>query len=257
MTTSRVLTATVVTLAAAVLATSAVSIATNGRSSEAMPSKRVLLADYSLDTTSAQRLEALRIVGQMADLAAADRGLVAAAPFQASALATITWPILHRFRPKPSDPNSYYTKLDLRHQADVVKRQAQKLFARQTNIAGTDILGGLMAAGELLATEPSGPRVLVVASNMWAYDKADGLVLKYQAFTPAEITRFVNNLARSGKVAALRGVCVFVVGAGLDPSRQIPNATQISLRSFWKAYFARAGATVLAWTPTLSTEPSC
>ncbi len=219
--------------------------------------QRVLLADYSLDTTIAQRREARRIVGEMAALAAVDHGLVAAAPFQASALASIDWPILHRFLPKASDPNSYYRQLDLQQQADAVQRDARRQLGHQSGVSGTDILGGLMAAGELFASEPPGPRTLVLSSNMWGYDKADGLELKYQRLDPAQISRLVTKLDRAGKVAQLGGVCVFVVGAGLDPTRRISNAIQVSMRAFWAAYFARAGAKLRGWTPTLDTEPSC
>jgi hypothetical protein len=235
----------------------ATATATTGASATTALSQRVLLADYSLDTTPAQRDEAVQIVEEMADLAAAERGVIAAAPFQASALATIRWPILHRFTPKPSDPNSYYTRLDLSQQADGVKQQAKNLFGHQSRIQGTDILGGLIAAGELFTSGPTGPRTLVLASNMWAYSKADGLILKKQQLGPQQIARLIGKLARAGKIAQLRGVCVFVIGGGLDPSRQIPNARQVSLRSFWKAYFARAGASLRAWTPTLDAAPSC
>jgi len=220
-------------------------------------SQRVLLADYSLDTTAAQRAEAIRIVTEMADLAASDRGMVAASPFQTSALASVTWPILHTFRPKTSDPNSYYEKLDLAQQADAVKRQAKKFFGRQSGVPGTDILGGLLAAGELFASEPAGPRTLVLNSNMWAYSKADDLVLKARALSAPEIKRLISKLGRAGKIAKLTGVCIYVVGGGLDPRRQIPNGIQISLRGFWRAYFAKAGAVLRAWTPTLDSEPSC
>lgn len=234
-----------------------VSAATDTVSARTAVSQRVLLADYSLDSTAAQRAEAVRILGELADHAAAERGMVAAAPFQTSSLATIDWPILHRFKPSPSAPNAYYARLDLAQQAEVVKRQARKLFAHQRGVQGTDVLGGLMAAGELFATEPTGPRILLVVSNMWGLNRADGLILKKQQLSSAQIGRLIDRLAQAGKVAQLRGVCVFVVGGGLEPRREIPNAIQISLRAFWKAYFARAGAVLRAWTPTLNSEPSC
>ncbi len=229
------------------------------RQSGAAPtlSQRVLLADYSLDTTAAERKEAQQIVGEMANLAAADQGLVAAAPFQASALATVDWPILHLFVPKASDPNSYYRQLDLQQQAEAVRRQAHNGLGKVSGVGGTDILGGLIAASELFASEPPGPKTLVVASNMWAYDKADGLELKYQRLSATQISHLVTKLDRAGKVAQLRGVCVFVVGAGLDPRRRISNAIQVSMHSFWAAYFVRAGAKLRGWTPTLDSEPSC
>ena len=220
-------------------------------------SQRVELVDISLDSTTAERAEALRILGEMTDLAAADRGAVAAAPFQWSALATIAWPINHRFSPDPSDLNSYYQRLDLARQAEQMKRQEEALFVHRSRRSGTDILGSLLAAGELFASQPAGSRTLVLSSNMWAYSPSDGLNLKTQPLSRAEITRLVAKLVRAGKVAQLSGVCVYVVGAGLDPGRQIPNSTQLSMRAFWRAYFARTGALLRAWTPTLDTEPSC
>jgi hypothetical protein len=220
-------------------------------------SQRVLLADYSLDTTPAQRAEAIRIVEEMADLGSAERGMVAAAPFQSSALATIDWPILHTFVPKQSDPNSYYTRIDLQQQADSLKQRAKRLFGRQSDVQGTDLLGGLLAASELFAAEPAGPKTLVVNSNMWLFSRSDRLFLKQHPLTTGQIPRAIARLDRAGKIARLRGVCVYVVGGGLDPRRQIPNSTQVSLRSFWQAYFRQAGAHLVAWTPTPNVDPSC
>jgi hypothetical protein len=220
-------------------------------------SQRVELADVSLDSTPAERAEALRILGEMTDLAATDRGVVAAAPFQWSALATITWPINHRFSPDPSDLNSYYQRLDLARQAEQMKQQVKTLFAHRSSRPETDILGGLLAASELFASQPPGPRTLVLSSNMWAYSPSDGLNLKKQALSRAQIARLVAKLDRAGKIAHLSGVCVYVVGAGLDPGRKIPNSIQLSMRTFWQAYFARSGALLRSWTPTLDAEPSC
>jgi hypothetical protein len=220
-------------------------------------SQRMELVDVSLDSTANERAEALRALGQMIDLAAADRGVVAAAPFQWSALATIDWPISHRFAPDSSDLNSYYEKLDLTRQAALLKRQAKAVFAQRSIRPGTDLLGGLLAASEYFVSQPSGPRTLVVSSNMWAYSPSDGLNLKKRALSRAEIRALIDRLARSGKIARLNGVCLYVVGAGLEPGRRITNSIQLSMRSFWQAYFARTGADLRTWAPTLDSEPSC
>lgn len=248
---------TLLALVAALVAASTACTFSTGKGGPIGVSQRVELADVSLDSTAAERAEALRILGEMTDLAAADRGFVAAAPFQWSALATIAWPINHRFSPDPSDLNSYYKRLDLARQAEQVKRQAKTLFARRSSRPGTDILGGLLAVSELFASQSPGPRTLVLSSNMWAYSPTDGLNLKKRALGRAEITRLVAKLAQTGKIAQLSGVCVYVVGAGLDPGRKIPNSIQLSMRTFWRAYFARSDAFVRSWTPTLDTEPSC
>jgi hypothetical protein len=244
-------------LVAALVTASTACAFSAGKGGSSGVSQRVMLADASLDSTKAERTEALRILGQMTDLAVADRGVIATAPFQWSALATISWPINHRFSPDPADLNSYYQRLDLARQAEQVKEQAKTLFAHRSTQPGTDILGGLLAASELFASQPAGPRTLVLSSNMWAYSPSDGLNLKKQALSRAQITRLIERLVQAGKVAQLSGVCVYVVGAGLDPGRQIPNSIQLSMRTFWQAYFARTGALVRAWTPTLDTEPSC
>jgi hypothetical protein len=228
-----------------------------GRGGAAGVSQRLELVDVSLDSTAVERAEGLRIFDQMIDLAAADRGVVAAAPFQWSALATIDWPISHRFSPDPSDPNSYYQRLDLARQAEQLKAQAETLLTHRSSRPGTDLLGGLLAAGEYFASQPSGPRTLVLDSNMWAYSPSDGLNLKKRALSPAQVRRLIAGLVQAGKIAQLSGVCVYVVGAGLDPGRRISNSIQLSMRSFWQAYFARSGAILRTWTPTLDAEPSC
>jgi len=248
---------TLLALVAALVAASTACTFSARKGDSTGVSQRVELPDASLDSTAAERAEALRIFGQMTALAAADRGFVAAAPFQWSALATIAWPINHRFSPDPSDLNSYYQRLDLARQAEQVRQQAKALFAHRSSRPGTDILGGLLAASELFASQPPGPRTLVLSSNMWAYSPSDGLNLKKRALSRAEITRLVAKLAQTGKIAQLSGVCVYVVGAGLDPGRKIPNSIQLSMRTFWRAYFARSGAFLRSWTPTLDTEPSC
>ena len=248
---------TLLALVVALVTASTACTFSAGKGGSTGVSQRVELVDISLDSTTAERAEALRILGEMTDLAAADRGVVAAAPFQWSALAMIAWPVNHRFSPDASDLNSYYQRLDLARQAEQLKVQAKALLAHRSNRSGTDLLGGLLAAGEYFASQPTGSRTLVLSSNMWAYSPSDGLNLKKRALSQVEITRLIDKLARSGKIARLSGVCVYVVGAGLDPGRRIANSIQLSMRAFWLAYFARTGALLRAWTPTLDTEPSC
>lgn len=240
---------------AAVVAVSMVAV--SAALGTAAPPLRVVLADYSLDTTQAQQAEAIRIVKVVADLAADDEGFVAAATFQANALSSVTWPILHRFQPSEAAPNSYYAKLDLKRQAEDVKKQADGLFASQDPVEGTDLIGGFLAAAELLEAQPAGPRALIVVSNMWAYNKADGLNLKRRALNATEIERLIKRLYRAKKIADLTDVSVCIIGGGLDPKRLIPNAIQVSLRAFWDAYIRRSGGTLRAWTPTLQTDPTC
>jgi hypothetical protein len=248
--------ATISTIVIISVACSACALPGRKAASASVP-QRIELADMSLDSTPAQRAEALRIADQEINLAASDQGFVAAAPFQWSALATIEWPVNHQFSPDPSDPNSYYQRLDLTRQAAGVKEQAKALFASRSNQPGTDIIGGLLAASDLFASQPPGPRTLVLASNMWAYSPSDDLNLKRRALDRRQIDQLIDRLARTGRIAKLTGVCVYVVGAGLDPGRRISNTIQLSMHSFWQAYFAKSGATVRAWTPTLDSEPSC
>lgn len=217
----------------------------------------ILLGDNSLDATRQQRAEAIKILGEIADIAAEEQGTVAAAPFQTNALATVTWPIDHLFVPSPKAPNSYYRKVDLARQAEAVKRAAKRLFERQQKIQGTDIIGGLLAASFKFASQPPGPRTLVVASNMWAQSKDDGLALKKQVLSARQIQALVKRLSRAGRVADLHGVCVYVVGAGIDAWGQQPTSVQLSMRNFWIAYFAKTGASVKAWVPSLNVVPTC
>ncbi len=213
----------------------------------------VVLADNSLDTTAAQRSDAIAIVRAAADQASHDKGVLAAAPFQGNAFA-LRWRIDHRFA--AHDLNSYYEKVDLMKQAEAVKQAASALFAHQDKRQGTDVIGGLLAASDKFRGEPDGPRTLVLVSNMWAQSPDDGLFLKKQALSGKQIRALVDRLARAGKVADLAGVCVYIVGAGTDAWGPHPTSAQLSMRKFWAAYLGRGRANPPPPAPTAHAVPS-
>jgi hypothetical protein len=228
-----------------------------GTSEAIVVSQRVLLADNSLDATAGQRAEALRVLERMVDRAADEQGVIAAAPFQGNALGTIDWPINHRFVPDASAPNSYYRRLSLAAQAERVKAQARTLLAARSDVQGTDIVGALLAASEFFASQPDGPRTLVLVSNMFAVSADDDVRLKRKRLTAAQIAAAVDRLEQQGKVPRLDRVCVLVVGAGILAGAEVATSVQLGLRDFWGAYFARTGARVRAWVPTLGSDGSC
>ena len=248
---------TLLALVAALVTASTACTFSAGKGGSTGVSQRVELVDVSLDSTSG------RASGGATDPRRDDRsrrrrpgcGRCGAVPVERSCHDRLA--DQSPLQPRSVRPELLLPEARPRPAGRADEAAGKALFAHRSSRPGTDILGGLLAAGELFASQPAGSRTLVLSSNMWAYSPSDGLNLKKQALSRAEITRLVARLARAGKVAQLSGVCVYVVGAGLDPGRQIPNSIQLSMRAFWQAYFARTGALLRAWTPTLDSEPSC
>lgn len=107
----------------------------------------------------------------------------------------------------------------------------------------TDILGAVLVASEMFREEPrSRRRVLVVLSDM--RQATGALDLERQPLVKAETS--LQQATNNKLIADLSGVDVYA--EGVDGAGESVAYWQ-SLQDFWRAYFARAGATVKRYSP--------
>ncbi len=113
---------------------------------------------------------------------------------------------------------------------------------RTSNRGGTDIVGALHAAATAFP-RTSDRRVLLILSDM--IQESRELNVKQLSRTGERgAEQLVMQLATKRRIPSLRGVSVLVVGAG-ETGAGADNAGFFrSVRTFWKAFFLEAGATL-------------
>lgn len=221
-----------------------------------------VLGDNSLDASANDLAQAQLAVRRASELAAPEGGRVVAATFQNHALAYIAWPLDHTFGFDSFVPagNTALQRADLRRQISSAVTQAARIFNRQQRrgVEGSDIIGSLLAAGQVFRSDPAAtPKIVVLASNMLDVSPSDGLEMTRQRLSRTFVERSLSRLVADRAIADLTGVCVYVVGGGLGTDHPLSTANELGLQSFWTSYFARANARVVAWTPTLQHALAC
>ena len=119
---------------------------------------------------------------------------------------------------------------------------ARAILARDTGAAGTDIHDGLLLAQRVFDAYPeAGSRSLVLLSDM--VERSARLNLGRARFDEASIAPTIDAFAADGLIPDLRGVEVYVVGAGVSQSGAgMPADRFLTIERFWQAYLSRAGA---------------
>ena len=105
----------------------------------------------------------------------------------------------------------------------------------------TDVLGGLLVAGELFKQTPRARNVLVICSDM--RQQTPTLALESRKAIPAD--GLLAKAEQERMLAVLQGVEVYVLGVD-SAGKSVVYWTE--LRDFWTAYFRRAGAVVKAYS---------
>jgi hypothetical protein len=105
----------------------------------------------------------------------------------------------------------------------------------------TDILGGLLVAGELFKQTPHARKILVIFSDM--RQQTPSLALESRGAIPAD--RLLSKVEQERLLAVLHGVEVYILGVD---SAGKSVAYWSELRDFWTAYFRRAGADVKTYS---------
>jgi hypothetical protein len=101
----------------------------------------------------------------------------------------------------------------------------------------TDILGGLLVAGDLFKQTPHARNILIIFSDMRQQTLA--LALESRGAIPAD--RLLAKVEEERLLAVLQGVEVYILGVD-SAGKSVAYWTE--LRDFWTAYFRRAGADV-------------
>ncbi len=110
---------------------------------------------------------------------------------------------------------------------------------------GTDILGGLRYAGEVLARSGAGRKVLAVFSDGRNYSaELDLETPRLMSVGPA-----LARLRKQGLLNSLTGVEVFLFGAG-DHSGKRSTGYTLGLKDFWAAYIHEAGGRLVVFSTT-------
>jgi hypothetical protein len=105
----------------------------------------------------------------------------------------------------------------------------------------TDILGGLLVAGELFKQTPHARNILVIFSDM--RQQTPALALESREAIPAD--RLLSKVEQERLIAVLQGVEVYILGVD-SAGKSVAYWTE--LRDFWAAYFRRAGADVKTYS---------
>jgi hypothetical protein len=105
---------------------------------------------------------------------------------------------------------------------------------------GTDIHDGLRLAEREFAAYPEATsRSLVLLSDM--VEHSSGLDMG-PTFDGSRVGSQLDALEAGGSIPNLTGVQVYVVGAGVVSSAEMPAARILAIQGFWQAYFSASGA---------------
>lgn len=122
-------------------------------------------------------------------------------------------------------------------------RSARTILASTDGTAGTDIHDGMALAERVFASYPeASSRSLVLLSDM--IERSARLNLGRPRSTDASISPTLDGLAADGLIPDLRGVSVYVVGAGVQASSGLASERFLLLERFWQAFVTRAGGTL-------------
>lgn len=181
----------------------------------------VVLLDASRSTHDAEvRARYLDAFAHVLDDVEAEHGTVVADVIDDNPLAHSTFPIQATF--EACDPLTD-NRLTCEARAAQLRRDAmdaaRAILGRTSEVSGTDIYDGVALAQRVFDAYPeAGTRRLVICSDM------------------------VENANVRPPAAHLRGVMVYVVGAGVVAGDELAPERILALQRSWLAYFAQAGA---------------
>jgi hypothetical protein len=206
----------------------------------------VVLFDVSRSTDDADvRARYLTTFQTVLDHVAATHGTVVGDVIDDDPLAHSTFPISATFEAcDPLTQNRLVCDAGSARTRATAITAARDILARITGAAGTDIHDGLLLAQRVFDAYPeAGSRSLVLLSDM--VERSARLNVARTRFDDASIAATIDGFAADGSIPDLRGVQVYVVGAGVSQGGSgMPADRFLAIQHFWQAYLSRAGASL-------------
>jgi hypothetical protein len=199
----------------------------------------VVLFDVSRSTQDpAIRQRYLSSFERVLDAVAAEHGTVVGDMIDQNPLAHSSYPIDATFEPcDPFHDNQLECNARSSKLHDDVVAGAEAILNSVPGKSGTDIHDGLRLAERVFDAYPEATsRSLVLLSDM--VEHSTGIRMG-PAFDGRSV---LAALPADGSVAQLPGVQVYVVGAGVVTSSELPAARILAIQDFWQRYFAASGA---------------
>ena len=135
-------------------------------------------------------------------------------------------------------------------------RKGKHVLAYRAPRSGTAILDSLTLAQNYFNSYPSvKSRYLVILSDMVEVSGRDKFTQR--SLLPKYVARFLRKEKRDGELPDLRGVTVYLVGAGVKVGSDLPSKAIQEVEKFWLRYFAASGANLTPnrYGPTLIRFP--
>ena len=212
-----------------------------GAGSDARPLV-VVLFDVSKSTQDpAIRERYLWSFERVVDAVASEHGTVVGDVIDENPLAHSSYPIDATFEAcDPLRDNRLVCDARTAKLHDDVTAGAEAILGTIPARAGTDIHDGLRLAERVFAAYPEATwRSLVVLSDM--VEHSSGLDMG-STFDGSTAGSQLDALEAGGSIPNLAGVRVYVVGAGVVKSSELPAARILAIQDFWQAYFTASGA---------------
>ena len=196
----------------------------------------VVMFDVSRSTRDPAVRERYRATfAQVVDFVSAQHGTVVGDMIDTDPLAHSTFPIDATFQAcNPLTDNRLTCEARSAQLRTQVLAEADAILNQVPVVAGTDIHDGVLLASRVFDAYPEATsRSLVMLSDMVEHsDRIHGTV---------HSGAVLDGLTADGLVPDLRGVSVYVSGAGVT-SNPGPSQGFLATQAFWQAYFGRAGA---------------
>ena len=207
------------------------------------PPLSVVLFDVSQSTRDPSvRARYLSAFERVLDYVVAERGTLVVDVIDDNPLAHSSFPIDATFTAcDPLTDNPLECDARTSRLRDDVAAEAKRILSTVSVAAGTDIHDGLLLAARVFdAYREAGARSLVLLSDM--VERSPRLNVARASSGDGLIGSTLDGFASDGLLPDLEGVSVYVVGAGVVSDAEMPADRSLAIESFWRAYFARAGA---------------
>jgi hypothetical protein len=177
---------------------------------------------------------------RVVDAVASEHGTVVGDVIDENPLAHSSYPIDATFECDPLRDNRLVCDARTARLRDDVTAGAEAILSTSPARAGTDIHDGLRLAERVFAAFPEATsRSLVLLSDM--VEHSSGLDMG-PTFDGSSVGSQLDALQAGGSIPNLASVRVYVVGAGVVRSSELPAARILAIQDFWQAYFTASGA---------------